>query len=159
MINIKKSIPVLLLVLAIPFAITFMACEPPEEEPEEEPADGTITVTLVNADDATDDANGHDLHFGIWEAEADATLDTMLAAGEATIAGFTASDTGFDPDTNEDVIFTGGESYDIYCMIDMNSNNIYEPNIDYGLDGHKEIEVDGDTEVEIEGGDFSAPSP
>jgi hypothetical protein len=142
----------------IPGYIGVINIEPGGEQPQE---DGTVTVTLTEADVA----NGHCALVGVYPAGTDPGIDPMgklVAMGNfEVVSGYgsmTLTETG---DYPQPVWYgTGGKSYDVYIWVDMNDNLEYgvywqEPGIDLQLSSFPVVVViDGDVYLNYTGSDF-----
>jgi hypothetical protein len=109
--------------------------------------DGTITVSLFNA---TPDANGHEMGFGIMnEGEVPFTATLPIGVGGGTIANGTVESQAVDLNPPFNVItFTGGSKYDVYIFVDLDDSGDIEAGEPAGF--KLGVEVIGDTTVSFD---------
>jgi hypothetical protein len=119
-----------------------------KEEPAAGPDNGTITVRLVNA--GVED--GELFVFYVFAAGADPAVDDPIGAnGDFIGAGTpgTAEAVALDADTGtSQVSFTGGSKYDVYGIVDYNTDTL--PTTGEPVGSKLDVEVDGNMLVELD---------
>lgn len=117
-------------------ALVFTGC--PNES---NSGEGTIKVKLINAG-VSEDKN---FYFEVYnEGESNAAKDDPVAWGVGQIIGGTAEDIA--EDYSGDVLFTTGEKYDIYVLVDLDDSGS-APNADDMVGEILGVEVDGNSTV------------
>ena len=125
-------------------ALVFSGC------PNSSASDETITVKLINAGDG----NGKNFYFNVYnEGESNAAKDDPVAWGVDQILSATAEDVA--EDDNGDVIFTGGEKYDIYALVDLDDSGPEAATSGDMRGGPFTVEVDGNTTITLDYGEFT----
>lgn len=111
------------------------------------PEDGTITVRVTGAGEH----NGQYFYFavGVVEADLQDPANWIGAAPQSpTIMDGTVECLTVIPGGDSPAIFTGGESYDVAGIIDVDLDGVPTSGVDY-LFGPKTVTVDGHTTLEL----------
>jgi len=111
------------------------------------PSDGSITVQLTDA--AAD--NGKMCFFAILPGGMEYNPDEVLAVNGGLISGGQYTDVAEDIDTGVVYTFTGGESYEVYLLVDRDGDG--EPTTG-DLTGNTQVIVNGDSVAGISWNDL-----
>jgi hypothetical protein len=138
------------LLFLFPILLVVLAGCPEEADPA---ADGIITVNITGADVH----NTKNVFLSAFNEGGPYVPGNDLANNTTTIAGGAASVTLKEPVANAyPFMFTGGNSYDLSVLVDVDGDDSYTSSVDYILNPLYTVVVDGNMTVDlVYPGDFT----